>query len=185
MENGLLELRKPREPTQCPKKEKPRMKRNLLVLAGIALLGGCASPWVSYQEAVRCHLDDKGPVCDAKYQKAIQQNTKMPGVHSSYGTHLLLEGKSDQAAEEFKLEQQNYPTESSKAIGALMNPTAAVASTAGPVPLPVAVPATDSTTKAAPSASVNAPSAPTTSPKPSPTVPSKAAAAKKGASHAK
>ena len=158
------------------------MKRNLLVLAGLALLGGCASPWVSYQEAVRCHLDDKGPECDAKYQKAIQQNSKMPGVHSSYGTHLLLEGKADQASEEFKLEQQNYPTESSKAIGAILNPSAAAASAAPAVPSPT--PSSDSAVTT-PTASVNAPSTPSAPAKTSLTAPSKPAATKKGATHAK
>ena len=155
------------------------MKRNLLVLAGFVLLGGCASPWVSYQEAVRCHLDDKGPECNAKYQKAIQQNTKMPGIHSSYGTHLLLQGNTDQATEEFKLEQQNYPTESSKAIGAILNPTAAAATAAPAEPAPpVTAPVADTTSKVAPSAKA-------TPAKTAPAVPSKTTAAKKGASHAK
>lgn len=150
------------------------MKRNFLVFAGLALLGGCASPWVAYQEAVRCHLDDKGPDCDPKYRKAIQLNTKMRGVHSSYGTHLLLEGKADQAAEEFKLEEQNYPTESSKAISALLHPTAgAPASEAVPVSVP------DSTAVPTPP-----PAAPEVSAKSSLTAPAKAAT-KKGASHVK
>lgn len=158
------------------------MKRSLLVLTGIALLGGCASPWIAYQEAVRCHLDDKGPECDAKYQKAIQQNTKMPGVHSSYGTHLLLQGKTDQAAEEFRLEQQNYPTESSKAIGALLNPTAAAAGSASTPPPPTTDPSPD-TTVATPQATGNASSV--QAPAKASAATSSKAAAKKGTTHAK
>lgn len=161
------------------------MKRKFLLLSGFALLGGCASPWIAYQEAIRCHLDDKGPECDAKYQKAIQQDTKMPGVHSSFGTHLLLQGKADQAAEEFKLEQQNYPTESSKAIGALLNPTAAGAHSPAPdAPPTIAAPSADSATTAS-ATPVNTPAAKTSPSKKSLTAPSKAAAAKKGATHAK
>jgi hypothetical protein len=155
------------------------MKRNLLLFVGLALLGGCASPWVAYQEAVRCHLDDKGPECDGKYQKAIKQNTKMPGVHASYGTHLLLQGKADQAAEEFRLEQQNYPTESSKAIALLLNPTAVASAAEAPLP---AAPAVDSTTQVVPVAP--APPAPASTGK-STTAPSKSTPAKKGANRAK
>ena len=154
------------------------MKRKILLLAGIALLGGCASPWVAYQEAVRCHLDDKGPACDAKYQTAIKQNTKMPGVHSSYGTHLLLQGKTDQANEEFKLEQQNYPIESAKSIALLLNPNLG-ATSAGANP-PPAAPAIDTTATPAPVDSVKTASSPAAKP-----ATTKSAPAKKGASRAK
>lgn len=100
------------------------MKRILPALSFAILLGGCASPWVKYQEAIRCHLDKKGPECDAKYQEAIEGDSKMAGVHSSYGTHLLSTGRTEEAKAEFKKEQENYPTESAKAILALTNPQA-------------------------------------------------------------
>ncbi len=106
------------------------MKLKLLIPASLFLLGGCAAPWVSYENAVRCHLDDKGPDCNKLYKKAISENTKMPGIHSSYGTHLLLQGNTEEANHEFKLEQENYPQESSKAINALLNPTQAAANNA-------------------------------------------------------
>lgn len=146
--------------------------------AGLILLGGCASPWVAYQEAVRCHLDDKGPECDAKYQKAIGQDTKMQGVHSSYGTHLLLQGKTDQANEEFKIEQLNYPTESSKAIAALAHPLAGSTPetpSARPVDTATAVNALPDATPPAPSViNTIAPASKT-----------KTKAVKKGVTHAK
>lgn len=157
------------------------MKRKILLLAGIALLGGCASPWVAYQEAVRCHLDDKGPECDAKYQTAIKQNTKMPGVHSSYGTHLLLQGKSDQANEEFKLEQRNYPTESAKAIALLLNPNLGAASAEATSPPPAAATPIDTTATAAPVDAAKAAAAPAGKP----TSATNTAPAKKGAKRAK
>ena len=157
------------------------MRCSLLVFSGLLLLGGCASPWVSYQEAVRCHLDDKGPECDAKYAKAIKADSKMRGIHSSYGTHLLLQGKADQANQEFQLEQQNYPNESSKAIALLLRP----ASGAGSAPsteAPAAVPV-DSAATSAPTSLSKPGSTTEVSSKPS-KAPAKAAT-KKGVSHAK
>lgn len=124
--------------------------KQLALLPSLMLLGGCAvNPWIPYQEAVRCHLDDKGPACDPKYQAAIKANSKMRGVHASYGTHLLLQGKTEEATREFQLEQQNYPSESSTSIAMLTNPSAAAnAAQAQAVPEP---PPADTTAASSPS----------------------------------
>lgn len=124
--------------------------KQLALLPSLMLLGGCAvNPWIPYQEAVRCHLDDKGPACDPKYQAAIKADAKMRGVHASYGTHLLLQGKTEEANREFQLEQQNYPSESSASIAMLTNPSAAAnAAQAQAVP---ATPAADTTAASSPS----------------------------------
>jgi hypothetical protein len=89
---------------------------------------GCASPWQNYQQAIRCHLDNKGKECDALYKDAIEGDPKMVGVHSSYGTHLLLQGRRPEAEAEFQLEKQNFPKESSRPITALVDPNAIAAS---------------------------------------------------------
>jgi len=121
------------------------MKPKFLLVPGMLLLGGCAvNPWLPYQEAVRCHLDDKGPACDKLYKQVIKADPKLRGIHASYGTHLLLQGNKEEAAKEFQIEQTNYPSESTKSIALLLNPTAAVA--AAPEP---AKPAVDTTAKVA------------------------------------
>lgn len=132
------------------------MKSKFFIVPSMLLLGGCAvNPWIPYQEAVRCHLDDKGPECDKLYKRVIKADPKLRGIHASYGTHLLLQGNKEEAAKEFQIEQTNYPSESTKSIALLLNPTAAVAAAPEPVK-----PAVDTTAKApAATAPVAAPAA--------------------------
>lgn len=135
------------------------MKPKFLLVPGMLLLGGCAvNPWLPYQEAVRCHLDDKGPACDKLYKQVIKADPKLRGIHASYGTHLLLQGNKEEAAKEFQIEQANYPSESTKSIALLLNPAAAAA----PAPEP-AKPVADTTAKApAPAAATTPVAAPAT-----------------------
>lgn len=102
--------------------------RPLLLSAGAALLllAGCASPWVKYEAAVRCHLDNK-PDCDKKYKEAIRAGGKLQGIHASYGTHLLQQGKTQEAEAEFELERKYWPKESARSLEALKTAPAATA----------------------------------------------------------
>ncbi len=114
-----------------------------LVLAAGAV--GCAtpSPWPSYESALRCHLDGKKNECDAEYQKAIKYGPTTQGLHASYGTHLLLTGRMQEAEKEFALENKNYPNFAVVAIGRLANK--------GPAEAPEMTPASASAPAAAPS----------------------------------
>lgn len=99
-----------------------RLKHPILAsFSTIALVGCASSPWPHYEEAIRCHLDGKTTECDQKYQKAIKADPKTQGVHASYGVHLLKEGKTAEAAQEFATEQANYPDYAPKAISQLDN----------------------------------------------------------------
>jgi hypothetical protein len=84
----------------------------LLSLFGAVLLQGCAGlppGWVEYRSAMTCHFQGKDPECDKDYEKAIKKNDKLPGVHASYGTHLLKRGDSQTAKEQFEMEVANHP----------------------------------------------------------------------------
>ena len=88
--------------------------------AALGLLAGCASnPWPKYEEAVRCHLDNKGAACDKIYEKAISIDNKTQGIHASYGVHLLQEGKSVEAQQQFAIEKENYPLFAEKGLASL------------------------------------------------------------------
>lgn len=88
--------------------------KSCVAMGGIAisllLLAGCANKgWVYYREGMTCHFRTPNENCEEKYQNAIRENDKLPGVHSSYGTHLLMKGKTDAAQVEFNKEIKNYP----------------------------------------------------------------------------
>jgi hypothetical protein len=129
----------------------------LLLVFGSVLLGaGCAAnPWPSYEAAVRCHLDGKKTECDHHYRDAIAIDPQLQGIHSSYGMHLLQEGRVPEAEREFTIEGKNYPAYAAVAIGRLKAPgtnTEAVAAAPGappPPPPPGAAPAPAGLTPAA------------------------------------
>jgi hypothetical protein len=64
-------------------------------------------------------LDGKKEACDKEYKAAIKADPKTQGLHASYGTHLLLTGRMQEAEKEFSLESQNYPTFAPIGIGRL------------------------------------------------------------------
>ena len=76
----------------------------------ILLLSGCGNPgWQFYQGGMECHLQNKGAACDDLYEKAIENNTMLPGLHSSYAVHLQSEGKGADAQAQFAQELANHP----------------------------------------------------------------------------
>jgi hypothetical protein len=80
--------------------------------AALLLLQGCAGlppGWAEYRSAMKCHFQGKDTECDQDYEKAIKKNDKLPGVHASYGTHLLKRGDSQTAKEQFEQEVANHP----------------------------------------------------------------------------
>jgi len=96
------------------------MKRPFLLAFSPLILAGCAvTPWPHYEAAVRCHLDGKKQECDQDYLKAIEIGPKTQGLHASYGVHLLLEGRRDEALKEFAIEKANYPGFAPKGIDQL------------------------------------------------------------------
>lgn len=128
------------------------MNKSFFALAAVGLLAGCASnPWPKYEEAVRCHLDNKGPDCDKIYEAVIKIDPKVQGIHSSYGVHLLQEGKAAEAQAEFAKEKANYPQYAEKGLLAL----AGMKSDATAVPAKAEAPATAAPAPTAAPASVN------------------------------
>lgn len=82
------------------------------VAVGAAFFVGCASlppGWDEYKSAMKCHFQGKDAECDKDYEKAIEKNDKLQGVHASYGTHLLKRGEVQPAQEQFKKEIENHP----------------------------------------------------------------------------
>jgi hypothetical protein len=77
------------------------------------------NPWPHYEQAVRCHLDGKKDECEPYYKKAIANGDKTPGLHASYGTHLLQNGKVQEANAEFEIEKRNFPEFAPLAIAKL------------------------------------------------------------------
>jgi len=98
------------------------LKKSIPAFAAIALLSGCAvSPWPKYEEALRCHLDNKGAACNKLYEESIKIDSKTQGVHASYGVHLLQQGNTPEAQRQFDLEKANYPQYAEKGLLALSN----------------------------------------------------------------
>lgn len=113
------------------------MKKSIPILAAVALLSGCAvSPWPKYEQAVRCHLDNKGPACNKLYEEAIRIDPKTQGLHASYGVHLLQQGNAPEAQKQFEIEKANYPLYAEKGLlalaGAKSDATAVPAKTEAP-----------------------------------------------------
>ena len=128
------------------------MNKSFLALAAVGLLAGCASnPWPKYEEAVRCHLDNKGPASDKIYESVIKIDPKVQGIHSSYGVHLLQEGRAAEAQAEFDKEKANYPQFADKGLlalaGAKSDATAVPAKVEAPA-APAAAPASVNTVPA-------------------------------------
>ena len=80
-----------------------------LILVSI-VLGGCASnpAWTHYRSAQTCHFK-QGENCQKFYNKAIVADSKLPGLHSSFGAHLISKGKIQEGVEEMNIEIQNHP----------------------------------------------------------------------------
>ena len=79
-------------------------------------LFGCApSAWNLYHSATICHLRTPDKDCEPLYRKAMAADDSLPGLHASLASHLLLQGKVEAAAEEFRIENHYYP-ESGRAI---------------------------------------------------------------------
>jgi hypothetical protein len=73
-------------------------------------------------------MDGKKQECDGDYLKAIEIGPRTQGLHASYGVHLLLEGRRDEALKEFAIEKANYPGFAPKGIDQLALGTANPAS---------------------------------------------------------
>lgn len=117
------------------------MNKSIPAFAAIALLSGCAvSPWPKYEQALRCHLDNKGPACNNLYEETIKIDPKTQGIHASYGVHLLQQGNAAEAQRQFELEKANYPQYAEKGLLALAN----VKADATTVPAKVDAPAVPS-----------------------------------------
>jgi len=127
-----------------------------LLLAAGAAGCGTASPWPSYEAALRCHLDGKKTECDAEYQKAIKIDPKTQGLHASFGTHLLLTGRMQEAQREFAYESQLWPLFAPIAIARLGE--------RGPVAAPGMMPAAGTQPMGAPAAGAPAAGAPAPQP---------------------
>ncbi len=79
---------------------------------GMFLLQGCSTlppGWPEYRSAMKCHFQGKDAECDKDYARAIKKNDMLPGVHASYGTHLLKRGEMQAAQEQFQKEVENHP----------------------------------------------------------------------------
>ena len=92
----------------------------------VSLLGtlfvGCGNPgWRHYTDAKTCYFKNEAN-CDKHYQKAIKARGDMPGVHASYGTWLMREGKMTEAQAQFEIEKKQYP-EASFAVDRAMGKT--------------------------------------------------------------
>lgn len=112
-----------------------------LAVSFALLLTACATlppGWKEYREATKCHLQNKNEECDKAYEKAIKKNTKIPGLHASYGSHLFRRGDAAGAEEHFKAEMETHPR-SQQAILVVFK-----GATPAPAKDPVPVPATDS-----------------------------------------
>lgn len=88
-------------------------KLSLLGLGAFStLFSACATlprGWAEYREATKCHLQNKNEECDKAYEKAISKNSKLPGLHASYGSHLFRRGDAAAAKEHFDQELANHP----------------------------------------------------------------------------
>jgi hypothetical protein len=83
-----------------------------LIASCAFLLSACASlppGWKEYREATKCHLQNKNEECDKSYEKAIKKNPKLPGLRSSYASHLFRRGDAAGAEDHFKAEMENHP----------------------------------------------------------------------------
>lgn len=109
-----------------------RLSCGFILGTALAFVGCSSIPrgWKEYREAMTCHFDGKQAECDPTYEKAIKKNTKLQGVHASYGTHLLKQGNMTEAQKEFAIEMENHPF-SSKAIGLALNKPGRPDSTTG------------------------------------------------------
>ena len=83
-----------------------------LPIAPAILLFGCAAQsngWPEYRAAMRCHLESKNEECDGSYEAAIKANPRLPGLQSSYASHLFRRGDAAGAQEHFRSELENHP----------------------------------------------------------------------------
>jgi hypothetical protein len=96
------------------------MKKIVFILATLILSNCANNGWPHYNAAMKCHFEDKGQECDGLYETAIDKNDKLPGVYSSYGAHLLKQGKNAEANEQFVKETAAHPL-AKKPVARLLN----------------------------------------------------------------
>ena len=97
-------------------------KSCLLIVSISTFFMGCANQgWTYYRAASKCHFEQKGPECNEIYEEAIKENDKLPGLHASYGVHLIEIG--DQATGENLIQEEikRFP-ESEGSFKPLLNP---------------------------------------------------------------
>ena len=98
------------------------MKRVFWLAAPLLLLSGCASPtiyywghyegliYVSYAEPGKVPPETQVEQMEADYQKARSENKPVPpGWHAQLGYLYYQLGKLDQAQQEFRTEEANFP----------------------------------------------------------------------------
>jgi hypothetical protein len=113
------------------------------------LLQGCAGlppGWVEYRSAMKCHFQGKDTECDKDYEKAIKKNDKLPGVHASYGTHLLKRGDAQTAKEQFDQEVANHPVSETSVKLVFKNIKSPDSAPSTPTPAPTITTTTTTTT---------------------------------------
>lgn len=94
----------------------------LLAASTLTFLSGCANQgWTYYRAASKCHFEQKGPECNEYYEKAIEENDKLPGLHSSYGVHLIETGDNETGQSLIQEEIKRFP-ESEASFRPLLNP---------------------------------------------------------------
>ena len=84
------------------------MKLLLLGATSFFFFSCAADPWVKYQNAQTCYLNNKED-CKPLYDEAIELKNDLPGVHSSFGTWLLRSGRETEANAEFAKELALHP----------------------------------------------------------------------------
>lgn len=64
--------------------------------------------WPEYRDAMACDLEGRNE-CARHYSAAIRKNPQLPGVHASYGSHLIRQGDLEKGQAELEKEYQTYP----------------------------------------------------------------------------
>lgn len=85
-----------------------KTKHYLLSILALSLIGCAGNGWKQYTEAKTCYMKNEAN-CDAIYKDAIEIRSDLPGLHSSYGTWLMRENRTQEAQVQFEIERANYP----------------------------------------------------------------------------